>query len=263
MKYLRSIGASAYRMSRRVSGLNSWTGRLLWVAGCIGVAGLLLIVLVSPSPVASWGHPRWLWQPWPDLSLSDRIQVATGILTLLGLAAAVLTLGAGVAELHQVMPEQRLRITVFAQQSGEAIETHVIAANPTKSPIVNAYRIDVQLERQADSKPVQVPPPKRERTGLGGIRLGSEIVLPRLNAEPPEWRQHGEYTPNADERFTYWYGWTRERDERWFPGLLRHAPDARVPIVNGPYQWRVTWWTDRNGPLLVVLPVAVGRSLGA
>ncbi len=44
----------------------------------------------------------------------------------------------------------------------------------------------------------------------------------------------------------------------WFPGVLVQGPE--VIILQGQpeeYRWIVTWWTERQGPVPLVVPFSV------
>ena len=113
------------------------------LAGLMVLAGIVVLVWLLPPPSG-----------WDDLTLSHRIPVATLIIGLLALAAALVTILAAVAEVRQVFPKQTVRVSTISRQyvrrPDPQYETHqLIFENPSDSPMINTSRIYVRLVRSS------------------------------------------------------------------------------------------------------------------
>ena len=123
--------------------------------------------------------------------------------------------------------------------------------NPQGAPIINAYRITVELIDHADQivdLELTIPTDTPQE-------FPSVLTRPLSDVPPPEWQQDTWLDENSAKLMQN-YAWTRERDERWFPDVTRDVPPADLSeLDDDTYRWRITWWTDRAGPTEIILSI--------
>lgn len=231
--------------TRRIRPPKNATGWLLLAAIITSVIGLLIVISVSPWPFGE--KPDWVpvLSLWSQLELTERMNAATLVVGALGLLAAVLAIGSGIAELHHVLPTQRVVVEdIYGVSEEDDLEfgqegtrwTAVRMVNPDGAPIINSFRFDVQIVSTDTLEVLAPPPPPPSPIGLfSPYSLGLDIK--------PTWRQ----SRDADDNKIY--SWTRGESFPWFPNLSFVSPKVELDEIDGPAEWRVTWWTDRAGPV--------------
>jgi len=124
---------------------------------------LAAILVLVGAGVAAWLLPDP--REWSDIPLKDRIPLATLIVGLLALAAALVTILAAVAEVRQVFPTQTVRVSttrreyISPETSDERVRRNfltpigtyqLIFEIPSDSPIINTLRIYVRLVHSSE-----------------------------------------------------------------------------------------------------------------
>lgn len=218
--------------------------RVIWLGFAFVFGGTTLLV----SAIVPW--PDW----WGSATAPERFQIAGTWLALLGLGITLLVLGAGIAELRHVFPQQLLtaRVAVADEGDEDIATSYVVLENPRDGPLVNAYYVEVILET-SEGEPVLEPPPQpTARSGLLGFDPGLIVQSIREPTSPPDWLQEWS---ERDSRWYFW--WERQRAEPWFPSQQRSTPAVPLSAIDEGMRWRVRWTTDRAGPVEITLPVCL------
>ena len=162
------------------------------------------------------------------------METAAAWVEFFGVLATVIAIAAAYVELRTVLPAQALTVEVARGTS----TTWVVLRNEDGSPLVNAYRIVVSPARDL---------------GHGELSHLDESGFPLLHYDGPG--------PDREEWAVEVYRWGDELSAAWalqenapfFPGSTVYGPTYRV--TGAATHWRVTWWTDREGPREIALRI--------
>lgn len=143
-----------------------------------------------------------------------------------------------------MFPRQELGVDVgraeeFHDASGtwKIEHTWVIVRNDESNALVNAFRLEVRLENANGTVLSFDEHDAVHRHFLETRWLGTSWMMETIDGPP-----------------NYLFQWVRQGSEPFFPGTMICAPP--VPTEEGMTHWRVTWWTDRAGPEMKVLPLS-------
>jgi len=229
LKLLRSAASQARRLTIALLGMAILCGILAWFT---------VIVTVPP--------PGNLLAPWSDLAVAVRMNIATSIVAVLSVSAAVLAIAAGLAEVRELFPTQRIEVRAHQKENQRLGVYRTISINcPTGSALINAWRVEIELVDKETRELLAAP---EEPADTFIMSLGS-LGVP---SKPPFWRQTYVTEDGGYHREGY-YRWVHEDSEPFFPGLSFEGP-AVDGTMTRPAIWIVIWWTDRTGPVTVTLP---------
>ena len=191
-----------------------------WLALAAFVVGIAFLVLLSEATGRAPG-------PLPP----PAVETAAAWVTFLGVCATVIAIVAAYVELRTVFPQQALiveahRETRFYDADSEYQIDHT--RNDKTSALINAYRLEVQLE---------------DENGFVAF-FDEHDHIHRFFMEH-RWQNSASWEMPYSLGSAPSLHWVMRKNEPFFPGSKVVGPI--VPV--GQWQrWRVTWWTDRAGP---------------
>ena len=196
---------------------------LIWLC----TAGFVVVVAFA---TLLWASIEPAWVPWS----APAIETAAVWIALLGVCATVVAIVAAYVEVRTVFPTQELTAYVTRGPTQTWFDASWVRfENKRGNALVNAYRLEVRLERPSEQF---------------------------LYGEADE---HGwSRVMSVDDTSTPWYHWAISRDSPLFPGTSPVEGPA-VPVNHEDAFWRATWWTDRAGPKEVLLPMPPPRGAPA
>lgn len=191
---------------------------LIWLCIAGGVVVIAFLVLL-------WASTEPPWAPWS----APAIATATVWIALLGVCATVIAIVAAYVELRTLFPRQELNVDAdntwaLLEEGGGAWVTF---RNDASSALINAFRLEVRLENEDGS--------------LSFAR------------EPDQWTQRSAWVQQGDTDYFATH-WIRQESTPFFPGSEIQGPRVDLKRDTGLF-WRATWWTDRAGPVEVLLPL--------
>lgn len=197
---------------------------LVWLC----VAGVVVVIAFLILLWASTGRGQGSLSP-------PAIATAAVWIALLGVCATVVAIVAAYVELRTLFPSQELGVEAVniwgIHQEGGG--TWVIFRNETSNALINSFRLELRLENEDGS-----------------------LLADR---EPDDWTGALHWVQQQDlETNLFDTHWVRQENEPFFPGSTIEGPHLTLSKDAGLY-WRVTWWTDRAGPVEVLLPVPPPR----
>ena len=191
--------------------------------------------------------PVWDWDQYP---VATRVSLAGVLVSFFSLVAAVSALFYALAEVRQVFPTQRIVFeahSIFdtppnpSQGGVKSLQLSITFSVPESAPIVNAYRIAVDLY-------------------LDGYLIDDDSHQISESFDRTDVRFVGRRNPWQS---ALWLGWSTESERPWFPGVMLFGPlidlsirpDGATEFVSG-LSWKGRWWTDREGPVDFEIPVS-------